>query len=139
MRSNHGNIYNIIFILFFLKVNNCRVTHYNIWLLTHSSHGLGGCRGVTVNAWAVRNLQRSRSSADLSRVCKLQSVHSLMLSIQAFLCLPLPRFPSTVPCRMVFDREVCLVTWPYQVSFRRLTVESRGSCSPAWVVTSCLT
>lgn len=54
-----------------------------------------------------------------------------MLSIQSFLCLPVLRFPSTVPCRMVFNREVCLVTWSHQVSPIR-----RVSCSPAWVVNS---
>lgn len=36
---------------------------------------------------------------------------------------------SNVPCRMVFDREVCLVTWLHQVSPIR-----RVSCCPAWVV-----
>lgn len=76
------------------------------------------------DAWAVRGLHSSLSSAEQSRIGKLQSVHSLMSSIQDFLCLPLLCLPSTVPCRMVFDKELCLVVWLYQESLRRLKLHS---------------
>ena len=35
--------------------------------------------------------------------------------------------PSSVPCRMVFAKELCRVTWPYHIIFFLLTVARRGS------------
>ncbi len=91
-----------------------------------------------MDAWAVMDLHSSRSSAVHSRVGKLQPVCSLMLSGQDFVYLPLLRWLSTVPCRMVSDREECCVVWLHQVSLQRSTIVSSGSYSSAQVLTKLL-
>ena len=60
-----------------------------------------------------------------------RDVHSLMLSIQHFLCRPRRRSPSKVPWRMVLERMWWRVTCPNHVSFRLLTIARRGSCLPS--------
>ena len=57
-------------------------------------------------------------------------VHSLMLSIQHFLCRRRRRPPSKVPRRMVSDRLSSIVTCPNHASFRLLTVARRSSRGP---------
>ena len=69
----------------------------------------------------------------------VRSVHSLTLSDQLFWCLPRLRPPSTVPCMIVSHGQSCLVTWPNQVSFRRLIVARSGSWGPTWMHTVFLT
>ena len=56
--------------------------------------------------------------------------HSLMLSIQHFLCRPRRYPPSKVPWMMGFERLSWRVTRPNHASFRLLTVARRGSCGP---------
>ena len=57
-------------------------------------------------------------------------VHSLMLSIQYFLCWPQCRPPSKMPWRMVLERLSWCVTCMNHASFCLLTVASRGPCGP---------
>ena len=57
-------------------------------------------------------------------------VHSLMLSIQHFLCRPRRRPLSKVPRRMVLERMLWRETCPNHASFCLLTVTRRGSCRP---------
>ena len=80
-----------------------------------------------------------RSSAARSVRAVGWFVQSLTLSDQDFLGRPLDRLPSTVPWKMVLDKVSWREMWPYQASFRRLTVARSGSCLPANMVTSCLT
>ena len=60
-----------------------------------------------------------------------RDVHSLMLSIQHFLCRPRHRPPCKVSLRMVLERLTWRVTCRNNASFRLLTVARRGSCGPA--------
>ena len=60
-------------------------------------------------------------------MAKLSSVHSAMLSVHFFLCLPLLLPPRTVSWRMVFDRHLALVTCSHQRSFLFFTVVSSSS------------
>ena len=55
-------------------------------------------------------------------------LHSLMLSIQHFLCRSQRRPPSKVPRRMVLERLSWCVICPNHASFRLLAVARRGSC-----------
>ena len=57
-------------------------------------------------------------------------VHSLILSIQHFLCWPQHRPSSKVRWRMVLERLSWHVTCPNHASFFLLTVAKRGSCGP---------
>ena len=62
-----------------------------------------------------------------------RNVHSLMLSIQHFLCQPRRRPPSKVPWRMIVsERLLWRVACPNHASVRLLTVSRRRSCGPAW-------
>ena len=61
---------------------------------------------------------------------KGRDVHSLMLSIQRFLCRPRRHPSSKMPWRMVLERLSWPVTCPNHASFRLLTVARRGSCGP---------
>ena len=65
------------------------------------------------------------SCSDIGR-----DVHSLMLSIQHFLCRPRRRPPFKVPWKMVLERQSWSVTCPNHASFCLLTVARRGSCGP---------
>ena len=57
-------------------------------------------------------------------------VHSLILSIQHFLCRPRHRPPSTVPQRMGLERLSLCVTCLNHAGFRLLTVARGGSSGP---------
>ena len=57
-------------------------------------------------------------------------VHSLILSIQHFLCQPQHHSTSTVPWRMVLERLSWRVTCPNHACFCLLTVARRRSCGP---------
>ena len=57
-----------------------------------------------------------------------RDVHSLMLSIQHFLCRPRRCPSSKVPRRMVLERLPWRVTCPNHASFRHWTVTRRDSC-----------
>ena len=57
-----------------------------------------------------------------------KDVHSLMLSIQHFLCRPRRCSPYKVPRGMVLEGLVWRVTCPNHASFRLLTVARGGSC-----------
>ena len=61
-----------------------------------------------------------------------RDVHSLMLSIQLFLCRPRrrPHVPSKVSLRMVLERRLWRVTCQNHANFRLLTVARSGSCAP---------
>ena len=74
-------------------------------------------------------------SAALVELAKSIPVHSLILSSHLFFCLPLFRFPFTVPCRIVFAKPEDLETWPNHLSFRFLTRVRSTSYSPmaAWI------
>ena len=65
------------------------------------------------------------SNSDMGR-----DVHSLMLSIEHFLCRPRRGPPSRVPRRMVLGRLSLRVTCPNHESFRLLRDARRGSCRP---------
>ncbi|KAH3691906.1 hypothetical protein DPMN_192449 [Dreissena polymorpha] len=56
-----------------------------------------------------------------------RDIYSLTSSIQLFFRRPRGRPPSSLPLKTVVHREYFLVTCPNQASFRRLTVDSRGS------------
>ena len=76
--------------------------------------------------------QRSSSSRFLqealaSSSCMGRNTHSLMLSIQHFLCRPRRCPPSEMPWRMVLERLSWRVTCPNLASFRLLTVARRAS------------
>ena len=71
-----------------------------------------------------------RSCAITWDLAKVSPVHSWMLSVQSFLCLPLLRLPSTVPWRMTFARPVERVTCPYHFNFLFFTMVSRSSYGP---------
>ena len=64
------------------------------------------------------------------------SVYSLMLSSNLFLCLPCLLPPITVPCKMVLarpdEREAC----PYHCSLRLFTLVRRSSCGliACWIL-----
>ena len=69
-------------------------------------------------------LQETLVSSGMGR-----DVHSLMLSIQHFLCRP-RRHPSyKVPWRMILER-LSWHAYPNYASFRLLTAARRGSCGP---------
>jgi hypothetical protein len=87
-----------------------------------------GRRGVKADASPHRALHWSLHSATRSNVETLRPVHSLILSTQVFLCPPLLRKPLTVPCKIVFGKESCRVTCPYQTSLRRFTTDISCSC-----------
>ena len=57
-----------------------------------------------------------------------RDVHSLMLSIEHFLCRLRCRPPFKVPWVMVLERLSWYMTFPKHASFRLLTVARRGSC-----------
>ena len=59
-----------------------------------------------------------------------RDVHSLMLSIQHFICWPQRRPFSRVPWMMVLQRLSWRVTCPNHASFRLLTATRRDSCGP---------
>ena len=59
-----------------------------------------------------------------------RDVHSLMLSIQHFLCLLQRRLPSKVPGGIILERLSLRLTCPNHASFRLWTVAWRGSCGP---------
>ena len=69
--------------------------------------------------------EASVSSSGIGR-----DVHSLMLSIQHFLCRPRRRPPSKVPRRMVLERLSLRMTCPNHGNFPPLKVAWRGSCGP---------
>ena len=56
--------------------------------------------------------------------------HSLMLSVQQFLCWPRRLPPSKMPLRMVWEKLSWCVACPNCASVRLLTVARRGSCGP---------
>ena len=74
-------------------------------------------------------------SAALVELAKSIPVHSLRLSSHLFFCLPLFRFPFTVPCRIVFAKPEDLEKWPNHLSFRFSTRVRSSSYSPmaAWI------
>lgn len=101
--------------------------------LTHSPYGLVGCRDVMVNAWA----------SGISSTCDLLLYESGFGSCSQSISWRCPsrtssscRFPSTVPCKMVLDKELCFVSWPDQASLQHFTIESTDSCCPASAVTN---
>ena len=59
-----------------------------------------------------------------------RDVHSLILSIQHFLCQPQHRPLSNMPWRMVLERLSWLETCPNDASFCFTTVARRDSCGP---------
>jgi hypothetical protein len=101
------------------------IRRIHCWDVPHHHHipviRSAGRRGVKVDAAPHRVLHWSLLSATRSKVETFRPVHSLMLSIQVFLCPHLCREPLTVPCKIVFDKESCRVTCPYQASLRRFT------------------
>ena len=66
----------------------------------------------------------------ISSSCMGRNVHSLILSIQHFLCQPRRRPSSKVPRRMVMERLSWRVACPNHANFRLLTAARRGSCGP---------
>jgi len=112
--------------MFFFQL--CHFIHY---LLTRGGRG-GALEDLTDSL-----RQADRSSAILiSSSCPL-SVHSLMFSIQCFLCRPLFLDPSTVPWRMVLEMVWWRVTWPNHASFLLLTIAISSSCFPIlWAIES---
>ncbi len=58
-----------------------------------------------------------QSSAVLWLLLKSRPVHSLMLSSHLFFCLPLYRFPGTVPCTIFLQRPLDLITCPNHRNF----------------------
>ena len=78
------------------------------------------------------------SSAALREYPNPIPVHSLMLPSHMFFRLPLLLTPFTVPCRIVFAMPEDLEMWPYQLSFRFITMvrRSRSSCTPfaLWIL-----
>ena len=93
---------------------------HTIHSLTHSSLDLVGRRGDRMDEEAEVRLQAGRSEERVSSSGVDSLVHSFMLSDQLFLCLPLLRPPSTVPCKMTLERLSWRDTWPYHISFLRL-------------------
>ena len=87
-----------------------------------------GCRGVISS-----NLL---FSAALVELAKSIPGHSLILSSDLFLCLPLLLFPFTLPCRIVFAKPEDLEMWPNHLSFRFLTRVKSSSYPPmaAWIL-----
>ena len=65
--------------------------------------------------------------------CSLTAVevHSLMLSSHLFFCLPLYRFPGTVPCTIFLQRPLNLITCPNHRNFLFLTVVNL--CKYRWL------
>ena len=59
-----------------------------------------------------------------------RDVHSLMLSIQYFLCRPWRRPPSKVTRSMVLEKLLWHATCQNHASFCPLTAAGRGSCGP---------
>ena len=70
------------------------------FFLSYLSCSLADRRGTTVD-FTTSFLHSSRFSAFLSMIFQSGPVHSLMLSSNRFLCLPLGLPPWTVPCRIV--------------------------------------
>ena len=66
-------------------------------------------------------------------------IHSLMFSVQLFLCLPLHLPPSKMPNKMSLDKVSWRVMWPNHASFFLFTIAQRGSCGPANAATLCQT
>ena len=95
---------------------------------------LEGRRGTT-DEFATIPFHLVLFSAVLVELAKSIPVHFLILSSHRFFCLPLFRFPFTVPCRIVFARPEDLETWPNHLSFRFLTRVRSSSYSPmaVWI------
>ena len=58
------------------------------------------------------------------------AVHCPMSTDYVFRRLHLRLFPTTVPCMVVFARQVDRVTWPYHLSFLFYIVDCRSSHEP---------
>jgi len=96
-------------------------------------------RGESADEETDTLLQAWLSVACWSRWPMSSEVHSLMLSVQLFRCLPRLRPPSTVPWRIVLLRVLCRVTCPNHWSFLLFTVASTGSWGPTRIVIEYLT
>ncbi|KAH3751789.1 hypothetical protein DPMN_186360 [Dreissena polymorpha] len=81
-------------------------------------------------------LQSSQVYCVLLRVIRLCEGKSNILHCPSRFCFDGLHVNSRVSWRTVLHRESCLVTCPYQASFR-LTVVSRGSCDPTSVSVFC--
>ena len=98
--------------------------------LTHSlSLDLDDRWGTTVDV-ADSWVHRCRSLVRLMVSMGPSSVHLVMSSSHLLLCPPRLLVPSTVPCSMVFDSPVDLITWPYHLSLRFLTMDRSSSYGP---------
>ena len=103
--------------------------------LTHSlSLDLDDRWGTTVDV-ADSWVHRCRSLVSLMVSTGPSPVHLVMSSSHLLLCPPRLLVPSTVPCSMVFDSPVDLITWPYHLSLRFLTMDRSSSYGP---MTSCI-
>ena len=83
--------------------------------------------------------QPDLSSALRIRVGLSILVHSLMLSSQLLVCLPLFLPPASVPWRTVFGKVSWRAIWPNQASFLLFMMVRRASCGPAHNLTCSLT
>ena len=98
--------------------------------LTHSlSLDLDDRWGTTVDV-ADSWVHRCRSLVSLMVSSGPRPVHLVMSSSHLLLCQPRLLVPSTVPCSMVFDSPVDLITWPYHLSLRFLTMDRSLSYGP---------
>ena len=66
----------------------------------------------------------------LERSHRPSPVHLVMSSSHLLLCPPRLLVPSNVPRSMVFDSPVDLITWPYHLSLRFLTMDRSSSYGP---------
>ena len=86
-----------------------------------------GCHGDTRDKSAETLFESFLQEALVSRSGMDRDVHSLMLTIQYFLCQPRRRPPYKMSWRMVLERLSWLVTCPICASFHLLTIARRGS------------
>ena len=94
---------------------------------THSlSLDLDDRWGTTVDV-ADSWVHRCRSLVSLMVSTGPSPVHLVMSSSHLLLCPPRLLVHSTVPCRMAFDSPVYLITWPYHLSLRFLTMDRSSS------------
>ena len=92
-------------------------------ILFYSIPTLEGRRSTT-DEFATIPFHLDLFSAALVELARSISVHSLILFSHLFFCLPLFRFPFTVPCRIVFAKPEDLEPWPNHLSFRFLSMVS---------------
>ena len=93
----------------------------------HLSHSLADRWGTTVE-FTTSFLHFSRFPAFRSMIFHSKPVHSLMLSLHRFLCLPLCLPHWTVPCSIVLASPDDHVTCPYYFSLH-LSIQPNGVCN----------